>query len=742
MELKYYKTANKWCDATPVGNGKTGAMVYGGKYVERICFNDSSLWSGYPKNQDNAESLENLNKVRELIFDRKPKEAEKLVEEKLCGDYCESFLPLGEIYLKLSFFNGGQYIKTLDLNNSVLKIKRGKIKGETFCSYPDRVFIYSLKSPKHFNTTVFAHGNNKMESKVLKHKDSLNVCGNAPDYVAPNYVTKAELNGNGAIVYSENKGMAFCLNIKVVSDGKIKYLNNRIRIRNATQVVLYCVSETGFIDYDKMPINDVSTVLEKAYNNNTCKSLQLIKDEHIKDYRKIFDRQKLKLTSVAQIDAADLVKLSKNGTTKIELIQAYYEFVKYLTICGSRDIGNSLTLQGIWNKSVRPPWSSNYTTNINYQMNYWHVSNCNMKECFLPYIKTVENISSNGTSTAKTNYGCDGWCCNHNVDIWAKTAPVKGEPSYMFSPLSGAWLTNEIIAHAINFDDEELLEKAKTLLSGAAKFVIDYLVAYNNYYVICPSTSPENVYVYNGENCSVDFATAFDMGIVKRLLKNYLDFFGTSEYSEKVLEVYSKLYPFSYLDGELCEWSRDFEKLSKNHRHLSPLYSVFPGKYINCSNPIEMEKFFKLFKERVDNTPQIDAWSGAWIICLAGRFHKSEIAEKALNIMVGYSCRENLFNVMPPFLFQIEGNMGVCAGINQMLVYDENDFVELLPALPSSWKSGEMTGFLINGVILDFKWENNEIIFVQSNKPIKILNKKISKSAKLINVILKEGEDI
>jgi alpha-L-fucosidase 2 len=716
-KLWYKKPASIWQQALPIGNGHTGVMIYGGKRKEKLSFNDGTLWSGYPKDQTNPDSLKFLNKVRELIFAGKNSEALTMTEEKLCGAYSEAFMPLGDLKLKFSnkFFKG--YKRELDLSNAIHTISFGKTKRETFASYPNQVVAYRVTGKWRFSMKLTA--GSKLRSAVMID-NALNLLGNAPDYVAPNYLRKE----TKPVRYDEGKGMSFCLRVEVVSDGKIIYRKRSIKIRRAKAVTLFITTATGFAGYDKMPETGREAPLRQCKETllKLNREYAVLRARHLADYRAIYGRQKLSLSENDDSPTADLVKLAKEGEVKTALVELFYNYGKYMTIAGSRKGGQALNLQGIWNKSVRPPWSSNYTTNINAQMNYWGTTAANLAECMEPYINLVYEIMLAGRKTAAINYGCKGFACNHNVDIWRKTAPVQGAPAYMYAPLCGAWLGNEIYEHYLNGGLELYKDKIYEVVKETAAFLNDYLIEHDGFFVTCPSASPEADFISGGKQCNLDYASTFEMSVAGQAIDNYLSIMPDGELAAQLNTKLEKLYPFQEGSTGILEWHKDYPIVEKGHRHFSPLYGFYPGRVIKYyENREETGWVKKLLEYRMANSGQHIGWSAAWAICLAGRLHDGEKAMEVINGTLSHAVFMNLFGVHPPLLFQIDGNFGFIAGINEMLAYTENGIIELLPALPEKWHNGEVKGMMVRGAEISFCWSDGKVTSIASSKPIKVM---------------------
>lgn len=722
--IKYNKPAKNWREALPLGNGLTGIMIYGSLKKERLCFNDGTLWSGYPKDYNSNESLDNLDRVRKLIFENRNAEADALCEEKLTGFYSEAFMPLGEISLKFSGIDKTNYSRSLDLSNAVHTVKSKGCTAEAFSSYPDKISVYRIKTDKPFSVKIKAKS--KLKYQVDTEKNNLFLLGNAPDYAAPNYL-RTELR---PIRYNEKKGMAFCLQIQVQTNGKICRNSNQIKIKNATELILYFATATGFNGYDEMPETSRNTVKQKCkvLLNSVNKDYDALKANHVYDYDSLYSNQSITFNCDNDTTADELLKSVKDGGDEKALTELLYNYGKYMIISGSRNGGQALNLQGIWNNSVRPPWSSNYTVNINTEMNYWGASRAGLSDCIEPLIQMVYEALQNGKKTAEINYGCRGFACNHNVDLWRKTPPVKGTANYMIAPLCGVWLSNEIYTHFKNGFLGEYKDKIKEIVTESARFACDFLVMHDGKYVICPSPSPENVFSHNGKGCKLDYASAFDMGLVRQAFQNALELSDDNDLKAEIKEKTPLLYPFKDGKNGICEWHTDYYTPEKGHRHFSPLYAFYPANVIGFYGDKEQTEWVrKLFKTRTDNSTQYIGWSAAWAICLGARLRESETVRTVIHSMLAHSVLKNLFCVHPPFYFQIDGNLGFVAGINEMLITEENGVIELIPALPKSYgNSGEVKNMVVNGAKISFKWQNGLVTEIHSDKPVIILNKHLN----------------
>lgn len=737
-KLIYKKQAKHFKRALPLGNGHMGIMVYGGKKVETITVNDGTLWSGYPRDFDNSESAKNLDAVRKLIFEGKNAEADNLAKEKLIGDYGESFMPLGRIRIAFASKLKKQYCRMLDLSNAIHTVCGVGVQREAFVSYPDKVAVYHIESDER---QVFCvQLDSQLKSSVVTD-DTITLVGNAPDYVAPNYLRLEKY----PIRYNEGKGMAFAMRVDVVTDGEKSIENGRLIVRNATKTSIYFVTATGYVSFDKMPITDTKQMIEKCTQklNAIDKNYELIKKRHVEDYTAIYNKQSLNLGKEIEITTDKLVKNAKSNKIDVSLVELLYNYGKYMTIAGSRKGGQALNLQGIWNESTRPPWSSNYTININTEMNYWGASAANLDECIEPLINMVYETLKRGEKTAKINYNARGFACNHNVDLWRKTCPVLGSPSYMFAPLCSVWLANELFEHLSYGNLEEYKDKILEIVQKATLFAVDFLVEHNGYYVTCPSASPENKFFHNNTRCCLDYSSSFDLALIKQCFTNYLSINDNDSIAQEVKEKLSKLHPFTIGKDGINEWHKYYETPERGHRHFSPLYGFHPARVIGYHKDKELtEAVHKLFSVRVENIKHYYGWSGAWAISIAARLHDSKMCAKVIGNVLSHSIFSNLFGMHPPFLFQIDGNFGFVSGINEILVGVEDGIIELLPALPQLLsEKGSVKGMrTITGHTIDFEWQNGIVTEVaikgkniaKLRKTSTVMNTKITGQVELV----------
>lgn len=724
-KLVFRKPAMSWDTSLPAGNGKTAFVVSGGERIEILWFNDAELWSGYPKDHDNDGARSALKEARELIFQGKTSEADAFVKSRLDGDYSEAFMPLATVKIRIIAPKGEGYRRELDFNDGMISVEDDLVKRRAFVSYPHKTAVYSVESKIKFSLDVSAKS---VLHYVAEVRDGvLTVSGNAPDYAAPNYLRTKLF----PVRYNEKKASAFCLALKADTDGEIKICGRKLHIDSATYVRIYAVTETGFRGYDKMPCTDTATVRNKAIEElaGIDATYEEIEKAHICDYRALYGRQKITLAE-GDGDVEKLLKKARYGNAPAELINLLYDFGKYMTVCGSRN-SQPLNLQGQWNKSVRPPWSSNLTTNINAQMNYWGATRCGLEDCMAPFYRAVKETVARGRKTAEVNFGARGFCCNHNLDIWRNTSPVKGDPCYMYSPLCGAWLANEMFAHKKNSGKTD--EDTSAVIEEAAKFCLDYLCEYEGKLVTCPSTSPETAYIENGRRSAVGIASAYEMSVIRQTFENCLQSGADESVKSEIKAAMNRLYPYEKAENGLAEWAGGKMSSEKGHRHFSPLYGVYPGNVIKEGTK-EFGWAKELFLYRLKYSSSAIGWSAAWAICLAGRFKDGTTAKKVVNSFAAKSVMDNLFDFHPPCYFQIDGNMGFVAGINELLLSECDGVITLLPACFDTIDSGEMKGAVVNGTRIDFNWRGGKVVAVSADKKIRIKNVNFAENAITENV--------
>lgn len=787
LTLHYDRPATFFEEALVIGNGTQGGIIYGGAVRDKISLNDITLWTGEPCNMKiySPEAYKGVPLVREALIKGQYAKADSL-QRIIQGHFSQNYQPLGELsieYLGADMKDVKAYKRWLDISEAVAhtQYERGgyKYSVDYFCTNPDSGMVVRM-------TTNNPEGIKARVSLSCQLRNNIYTKGNT--IINDGYAGYGSLpvyyDGDEKFAYDENRGIHFRTQVKALG-GNVKADGNSLVLNGGKEVVLYVVNATSFNGFDKDPVKegrDYKTLSDNLLRRIEKTGYKKALARHIKDYKTIFDRVSLRLGAKGEgvsnkSTDQQLLEYVDESKFNPELEALYFQYGRYLLISCSRTPNVPANLQGLWNESILPPWSCNYTTNINLEENYWAAETGAMPEMHNSLFTFMQELLKSGELTAKHYYGVNkGWCTAHNTDIWAMTCPVglhSGSPSWANWNMAGAWLSTHIWEHYMFSLDKKFLSEFYPQLKGAAEFCMNWVIESSSmgvegksYLFTAPSTSPENIFMdptgYASCTCYGGFA---DLAMIRECVtdaRNAGIVMGDAQFVEEAEKVLARLHPYKIgHKGNLQEWFYDWEDEDPQHRHQSHLFGLYPGHNLedglNSRETLE-KACARTLEIKGDKTT---GWSTGWRVNLFARLHDAKnayhIYRKLLNYIspdnyTGDDARRgggtypNLLDAHSPF--QIDGNFGGCAGVIEMLMQSEYKFdangaqttIELLPALPERWQEGEVKGIRARGgFIVDMTWQNGKV----ATATITALaggNATVLINGKEMNVSLKAGE--
>ncbi|KAL3427951.1 alpha-l-fucosidase [Phlyctema vagabunda] len=704
----YNEPAKDWSESLPIGNGRLGAMVHGRYQTEVLQLNENSVVYGGSQDRMPRDALKNLGRLRQLIRAGNHIEAEKLVQLAFFATphSQRSYEPLATVSIEFGHTNVKHYRRSLDLRTAITETKYTLANGVThlrqaYASHADNVLVMHVESSERISFTLRLTRKGEHEFETDEFVDSIE-------------------GGDGRIIMNATPGGRnsnhLCCAAAVTcedKEGSVCAIGSCLVVNSAKATILFAAHTTfRFEDPEAVAIQNIE---------NAKKVLDL-KYRHIEDYRSLYERMELRLSSI-QVDLPTNLRLQNLlHTPDTGLVVLYQNYGRYLLICCSRPGHKALpaNLQGLWNPSFQPAWGSKYTININTQMNYWPANLCNLSDCEVPLFDLLQRVAENGRKTAAGMYGCRGWAAHHNTDVWGDTDPQDRWMPATLWPLGGAWLCIHILESYLFNRNQEFLKKLFPIYRECVRFLLDFLIydSTGQYLVTCPSLSPENSFVIPGsdQQGTLCEGSTIDIQIIDALFDGFENLVSLADRNTNdellphVIEARQRL-PQMKIGrfGQIQEWQEDYEEVEPGHRHTSHLWALYPGSKITPRKDAALATASKqVLERRAAHGGGHTGWSRAWLINLHARLGDSVGCLDHVIKLLTQSTMPNLLDTHPPF--QIDGNFGGCAGIIEMLIQSHDDCISLLPACPQSWSSGSLRGVCVRGnMTVDFAWVNNKI---------------------------------